>query len=87
MAGRIRSRTGEDQQKGADRWRPHVAVFMVPVVFAVAVATVVAHLVARPHSGLALVAWWALPVAVPGVVYTVATRLARRATVPGRPLG
>jgi putative nucleotidyltransferase with HDIG domain len=71
----------------ADRWRSHVglsalvsvAIFLFPVVVAIAVATLVAHLVTAPRSGLGLLAWWGLLLVVPALVYGAATRLARRA--------
>ena len=64
-------------EENADRWRARVglsalvsaAVFLVPVLLAIAASTVVAHVVPAPRSGTALVAWWVLLLAVPGVVY------------------
>ncbi len=74
-------------EENADRWRARVglsafvsaAVFLVPVLLAIATSVVVAHIVPEPRAGTALVAWWVLLLAVPGVVYVVASRLGRRA--------
>ena len=74
-------------EESADRWRARVglsafvsaAVFLVPVLLAIATSVEVAHIVPEPRSGSALVAWWVLLLAVPGVVYVVASRLGRRA--------
>jgi HD-GYP domain-containing protein (c-di-GMP phosphodiesterase class II)/predicted phage tail protein len=46
---------------------------------AILVTTVVADLVPMPHEGIDKVAWWVLIIAVPGIVYALANRLARRA--------
>jgi len=56
-----------------------VAVFVTPVLVAIGAATVVAHLISMPRSGIGVVAWWTLLIAVPGVVYVAISRLARRA--------
>ncbi len=74
-------------EENADRWRARVglsafvsaAVFLVPVLLAIVASVEVAHIVPEPRSGTALVAWWVLLLAVPGVVYVVASRLGRRA--------
>jgi hypothetical protein len=70
-----------------NRWRARgglaavisLAVFLVPVLVAIAVADEVARLVPAPRSGIGLVGWWALLLVVPAVVYTVTGRLGRRA--------
>ena len=88
MLDRLWSRSDRGEPgTSADRWRSHVglsalvsvAIFLFPVVVAIAVATLVAHLVTAPRSGLGLLAWWGLLLVVPALVYGAATRLARRA--------
>jgi putative nucleotidyltransferase with HDIG domain len=56
-----------------------VGIFVAPILVAIAVTTMVADLVPMPHEGIGKVAWWVLIIAVPGVVYALANRLARRA--------
>jgi putative nucleotidyltransferase with HDIG domain len=78
---------GRRRDERADRWGARVglsalvsvAVFVTPVLVAIGAATVVAHLVSMPRSQIGVVAWWALLIAVPGVVYVATSRLARRA--------
>jgi putative nucleotidyltransferase with HDIG domain len=70
-----------------DNWQPRnglsalvsVSIFLAPILVAIGMTTVVADLVPMPHEGIAKVAWWVLIIAVPGVVYALANRLARRA--------
>ena len=79
---RLRSST-----PAGDNWRPRaglsalvsVGIFVVPIAMAILVTTVVADLVPMPHQGIDKVAWWVLIIAVPGIVYALANRLARRA--------
>ena len=79
---RLRSST-----QSGDNWRPRaglsalvsVGIFVVPIAMAILVTTVVADLVPMPHQGIDKVAWWVLIIAVPGIVYALANRLARRA--------
>jgi putative nucleotidyltransferase with HDIG domain len=52
---------------------------VTPVLLAIGAATEVAHLVSMPRAGIGMVAWWALLIAVPGIVYVMCSRLARRA--------
>src|SRR5580692_3817259 len=56
-----------------------VAVFLAPVLVSIVTAAVVARIVPAPRSGAGVFAWWALMLAVPGVVYAFANRLGRRA--------
>lgn len=83
----IRKNSQMRTEGNADRWRARVglsafvsaAVFLVPVLLAIASSVVVAHIVPEPRAGAALIAWWVLLLAVPGVVYFAASRLGRRA--------
>jgi putative nucleotidyltransferase with HDIG domain len=54
-------------------------VFLVPIAVAIAASSAVAHVVPMPRGGVGLAAWWLLVLAVPGVVYLLVSRLARRA--------
>ncbi|MHB8505496.1 MAG: hypothetical protein ACYDEN_07235 [Acidimicrobiales bacterium] len=71
----------------ASRWgeRPILSslvsagAFLGPVVVAIVTSIVVAEAVPEPPGGLALAGWWALILLFPGVVYSRASRLARRA--------
>ena len=73
--------------RNGDNWRPRVglsalvsvAIFVVPIVLAILATTVVADLVPMPREGIGKLVWWVLIIAVPGVVYALANRLARRA--------
>jgi len=83
----LRRLPGRRREERDDRWGARIvlagivsiAVFVTPVLVAIGTATAVAHLVSMPRSHIGIVAWWALLIAVPGVVYVATTRLARRA--------
>jgi putative nucleotidyltransferase with HDIG domain len=74
-------------QGSNERWRARtglsalvsVVVFLVPVLVAIAAATELARIVPMPRSGPGIFEWWALLLAVPGIVYTITNRLGRRA--------
>ncbi len=84
---RIWRRAGWRRPANDDRWGARlglsalvsIAVFVTPVLLAIGAATEVAHLVSMPRAGIGVVAWWALLIAVPGIVYVMCSRLARRA--------
>ena len=70
-----------------DRWGARVglsalvsaAVFLVPILVAIGAANELARLVSMPRGRIGMVAWWALLIVVPVVVYALFSRLARRA--------
>jgi hypothetical protein len=83
----VRWRTKPEGEAADDRWqgRPVLAalvsttVFLVPITTSIVVATVVAHVLPRPHGVGWLVGWWVMILAVPTAVLFVTDRLARRA--------
>jgi HD domain/Fibronectin type III domain len=56
-----------------------VSIFLVPVLVAIAAANELVRLIPEPRSGLGEIAWWALVIIAPWVIYFGASRLARRA--------
>jgi len=56
-----------------------ISVFLLPVVVAIAAATGLVHLISEPRSGWGEVAWWAVVIIAPWLIYFGAARLARRA--------
>jgi HD-GYP domain-containing protein (c-di-GMP phosphodiesterase class II) len=56
-----------------------VAVFLLPILVAIAAAAAFARIVPDPRSGAGVFGWWALLLAVPWIVYILASRLGRRA--------
>ena len=78
---------GRAGSKRGDRWTARtrlaglvsISVFLLPVVVAIAVATGLVHLIPEPRSRWGEVAWWALVIIAPWVIYFGAARLARRA--------
>jgi HD domain/Fibronectin type III domain len=78
---------GRAGSKPGDRWTARtrlaglvsISVFLLPVVVAIAAATGLVHLVSEPRSGSGELAWWALVIIAPWVIYFGAARLARRA--------
>ncbi len=89
MAGRPRPLrpAGWRRSSSDDSWGARVglsalvsfAVFAIPVLIAIGAATAVAHLLSMPRSHVGVVAWWALLIALPLIVYVLSSRLARRA--------
>ena len=71
----------------ADHWRPRtglsflvsMGILVAPILVAILATIVVGQLVPMPHEGIGKLAWWVLVIAVPGLVYALANRLARRA--------
>lgn len=77
----------EATDAAADRWhgRPVLAamvsgsVFVVPVSLSILTATLLAHVLPRPHTGGGLATWWIAVLGLPSLVLWVTDRLARRA--------
>ena len=80
-------RTKPEGEESDDRWQRHpvlaslvtTLVFVVPITASIVVATVVAHVLPRPHHVGWLAGWWVTILVVPTVVLLVTDRLARRA--------
>jgi putative nucleotidyltransferase with HDIG domain len=56
-----------------------LSVFVTPIALSIVAATVVAHVLPRPHGDGSLALWWILVLAVPTGVLVATDRLARRA--------
>ena len=56
-----------------------VALFLIPVIVAMAAAAVLVRVIPKPRSDFTLGAWWALVIIAPWVVYVGVSRCARRA--------
>jgi HD-GYP domain-containing protein (c-di-GMP phosphodiesterase class II) len=71
----------------SDQWRARgglsalisVGVYLVPVLIAIGVAAELSRVVPMPRSTLGVLGWWLLLLVVPAVVYSLASRLGRRA--------
>ena len=78
---------GHAGSKSGDGWTARtrlaglvsISVFLLPVAVAIAAATGLVHLISEPRSWWGEVAWWALVIIAPWVIYVGAARLARRA--------
>ncbi len=78
---------GRQQPTGGDSWKPRrflaalvgIAIVFLPVLLAVGASLVFAEILARPSSGRGLLLWWLAAFAISTLIYTLASRVARRA--------